>query len=143
MNIHNAYVLAGQAHINDNWGKDPYMVHLYLTVIELIRLGEYDNPHTHCAAVLHDVIEDHPEYSERVRTEFPEIYESLLIVSRQSDETYSEFIDRVVSSGDRVAITVKYCDMLVNLHNNPPKRLLERYTRHIGIVADAYVALTE
>ena len=137
-NVYKAYSLAESAHVDDKWGDAPYMVHLYLVVIELMKLGKHNDTNMHCAAILHDVIEDHPEYSDTVKADFPEVFESLLVVSRLKDETYTEFIDRIICSGNHVAITVKYCDMLVNLMNNPPDRLRKRYEQHIGRLADAY-----
>ncbi|MCD7100716.1 hypothetical protein [Pseudoclavibacter sp. 13-3] len=78
------------------------------------------------------MLEDHPEFRGRLEAEFPELIPSLEIDSRRPDETYDEFIDRVIASNDHVAITVKLADMTSNLTNNPPERLRERYERNIG-----------
>lgn len=132
MELTKAVALAAEAHRDDLWGKEPYMTHLYLTLIEAMNLLKNDDMDVFCAAILHDVIEDHPEYAEKVKEGFPNIYESLLIDSRRDDETYDEFIQRIIGSGDRIAIIVKLCDMIVNLSNDPPGRLVERYERNIG-----------
>lgn len=137
MSLVKAVALASEAHKDDMWGEVPYMDHLYLTFIEAVNILDEDDIDVYCAAILHDVIEDHPEYAERVREEFPNIYESLVIDSRQEGEAYDEFIQRVIDSGDRVATIVKLCDMIVNLGNNPPARLVSRYQRNINYLYDA------
>ncbi|KAB1656984.1 hypothetical protein [Pseudoclavibacter sp. CFCC 11306] len=106
------------------------MVHLALTATIVRELC--GDPHVEQAAWLHGLIEDHSEFHERLESEFPHLVESLAIDSRREDETYHEFIDRILASENRIAITVKPADMSSNLSNNPPQYLRNRYERNIG-----------
>ena len=133
--VEKAILLASEAHAKDNWGEFPYMTHLALTAYEARKLSNL--PLVEAAAWLHDVIEDHPEYEERVRSDFPDLIDVLLMDSRKNEETYSAYIDRLIRSNSTIALSVKYADMKVNLSNNPPARLIERYSIHIGRLRDA------
>lgn len=129
--VRRAIILANKAHEGDLWGEHPYATHLALTALE-IRAIEPQAPNAEAAAWLHDVIEDHPEYESRVRKDFPEIYEALIIVSRKDNETYDQFIQRVLDSENELAIKLKLADMTVNLSNNPAKSSLrKRYEKNI------------
>lgn len=128
--IEEAIMLAGEAHHGDAWSGLPYMVHLALTAEEVRRVLPTES--AIATAWLHDVLEDHPVYRERLERDFPQLYHSIAILSRRDDEEYDQFIDRVVNSGDPVAIAVKLSDMRVNLAGDPPTRLWQRYTRNIG-----------
>jgi (p)ppGpp synthase/HD superfamily hydrolase len=132
--ISRAIKLASSAHKNDKWGELPYTVHLALVANE-IRLICPERPILEAAAWLHDVIEDHPEYAEEVKNEFPEVYDIVRMVSRVEGETYSEFIQRILDSYDDDAIMLKLADMRVNLGNlaeSSKVGLRERYEKHIG-----------
>lgn len=129
--IKRAIILGCMVHKDDKWGDYPYSVHLSLVAQETRRLSS-NNAELEAAAWLHDVIEDHPTFASTVKSAFPEIYESIVTVSRSKDETYDEFIERVINSGDELAVTLKLADMTVNLENNPAGSLRERYERNIG-----------
>jgi hypothetical protein len=135
-----AIKLAGEAHANDKWGDYPYMVHLALVASELREL-EPDNIKVQCAGWLHDVIEDHPEYSERIALEFPDLYESLLIDSRKPDESYDDYLASVIASHDEIAIKVKWADMKVNMGNQDPNKIWGRYRRNFPKLESALPAL--
>jgi (p)ppGpp synthase/HD superfamily hydrolase len=133
-----AVLFALKAHDGDYWGEQPYAAHLYMVADEAREL-EPDNMALQAAAWLHDVIEDHPELSDQVKKEFPEIYESILAVSRREGESYDEFIDRILATYDPFVIRLKYCDMMVNLYNNPKQSLRERYERNIKKLEKAVI----
>ena len=135
MKLKSALEIAMDAHIEDSWGDHPYLTHLALTTYNTTRiLAEAEIEDTDDfvnAAWLHDVIEDHPEYEDQIREEFPELINSLLLVSRDKKDTYAEFIDKIVGSGDKIAVVVKLADMTTNLSNNPPANLRKRYEKNI------------
>lgn len=133
--IEAAIKFAGEAHRDDRWSGLSYLVHLALTA-ERVRQS-MESPEAISTAWLHDVIEDHPAYEERLRAEFPEIYPQILLLTRRPDEDYDQFIDRIVASGDRVALTVKEADMRTNLDGDPPIRLWQRYSRNIDKLVSA------
>lgn len=134
--VNRAIILANKAHSRDMWGDNPYATHLALTAVK-IREVTPGVPMAEAAAWLHDVVEDHPEYASQVREEFPEVYEAVVNVSRKDDESYDEFIDRVIGTKDRLTISLKYADMSVNLSNNPRESLRKRYEKNINRLSEA------
>jgi (p)ppGpp synthase/HD superfamily hydrolase len=128
--IDRAIKLAARAHAEDKWGELPYMVHLGLVANE-IRTIAPEWPILEAAAWLHDVIEDHPEYTDEVIRDFPEIFPIIRTVSRVQGETYDDFIQRILDSYEDDAIMLKLADMRVNLGNGPRGSLRNRYEKHI------------
>lgn len=129
--VRDAIIIASTVHKDDSWGDFPYVTHLSLTA-EKVR-SEYGNDAKRkiIIAWLHDTLEDHPESIELVEGRFPELVESIRIISRLSEESYDEFITRVIDSDNEAAISVKHADMFVNLSNNPSEGLRKRYARNI------------
>jgi (p)ppGpp synthase/HD superfamily hydrolase len=125
-----AIKLAARAHGDDKWGEYPYMVHLALVANEVRSIAP-QWPILEAAAWLHDVIEDHPEYTDEIRRDFPEIFPIIRAVSRSEDESYDNFIQRILDSYVSSAIMLKLADMRVNLGNNPRGNLRKRYEKHI------------
>lgn len=147
--VQRAILLASEAHKDDMWGNSPYMTHLALAADNVAFLvsgfyGTYaDTENAVAAAWLHDVIEDHPEFEDRVRAEFPEIVDSLLLVARDRNDTYAEFIQKIIDSADEIALLVKIGDMRSNMNNNPPERLLQRYEKNIAKLELALANLSQ
>lgn len=139
--VKKAIYMAGEAHIDDKWGDYPYMVHLALVAEKAREVSEgmvdLDASEVVAASWLHDVIEDHPEFEDSVSEEFPKIFESLGLLNRDSNVPYDEYIQNLIDSLDPLALVIKLSDMTVNLNNNPPGRLKERYERNIGKLEDA------
>lgn len=138
--IDRAIRLAARVHAGDKWGEHPYMVHLALVANE-VRTIAPEHPILEAAAWLHDVIEDHPEYTEEVRRDFPDIFLTVLQVSRTAGESYDEFIQRILDSYDDLAIMLKLADMRVNLGNGPKASLRERYEKHITTLEKRVAAM--
>lgn len=147
MNTHkivDAINLASQAHSDDRWGKLPYLTHLALTAAKAQDLvsASYnivDLDDVQAAAWLHDVIEDHPEYEQEIAEKFPELLDSLKLVARDENDSYNEFIQKIVDERDPLALAVKISDMYVNMNNNPPKSLLNRYQKNFDKLMKAWV----
>lgn len=146
-NISNAIKLASEAHENDRWGDYTYTVHLALTatrVQELINVpgsesNLVDTDEAIAAAWLHDVIEDHPVYENRIAASFPNLVDSLRLVSRNEGDSYAEFIQSIIDSRDPLALAVKISDMYVNMSNNPRKSLLNRYQKNYDLLMNAWI----
>lgn len=145
--VQRAILLASEAHKDDKWGNYPYMTHLALAADNVAAMNAsysyYAVDDVIAAAWLHDVIEDHPEFEDRVREEFSTIYESLLLVARDRNDSYSEFIQKIIDSCDEVALMVKIADMRSNMNNNPPDRLLQRYQKNITKLEQALSNLNQ
>lgn len=72
-----------------------------------------------CVALLHDCIEDaeYPEESDKYISEhFPgPIYESIkLLTHDRLEKSYEDYIETIMTSGNEIAIAVKYADSLDN-----------------------------
>ena len=135
-----AIELASRAHEADRWGEYPYVTHLALTATKARELG--GDYLVEQVAWLHDVLEDHPEFASEIKGRFPSLYEALLIVAKQEDEAYSDYISRVIDSGNQTALTVKLADMEVNYHHAPDKRRHAKYESQIGRLRAAFSNIT-
>lgn len=146
--VKEAIKLASLAHKNDKWGDFPYTTHLALVANEVgdpWGLG-LDKDDMTILAWLHDVKEDHPEFAKDVNVLFPDAIASLNLLTRSKNETYEEYIDRLVSfNGDPFvklkALYIKLCDLDVNNGNNPPDKLKKRYDHARVNVYDAFLDL--
>lgn len=72
-----------------------------------------------CVALLHDCIEDaeYPEESDKyISQHFPgPVYESIkLLTHNRLEKLYDEYIETIMTSGNELAIVVKYADSLDN-----------------------------
>lgn len=72
-----------------------------------------------CVALLHDCIEDaeYPEESDKyISQHFPgPVYESIkLLTHNRLEKSYDEYIKTIMTSGNELAIVVKYADSLDN-----------------------------
>ena len=68
-------------------------------------------------AYLHDVMEDHPDYmsEEDFRRIFGDrVTDALLLLRHDRDDSYEEYIEKIRSSNNRLAIRVKLADLRHN-----------------------------
>lgn len=94
----------------DKGGK-PYLNHLYYVANHLDTIEEK------AVGLLHDTIED-TEINEQDLREVgfnDKVLDALLLVTKQADETYPQFIDRILNSNNMIAIKVKKADMENNM----------------------------
>ena len=90
-----------------------------------------------CVALLHDCIEDaeYPEESDKYISEhFPgPIYESIkLLTHDRLEKSYEEYIETIMTSGNELAIVVKYADSLDNSvpTSNMDEKWIERCRKY-------------
>lgn len=128
-----AVKLAVDAHTGQLYDDEPYIFHPLRVMLQL------KSPGLQVVGVLHDVLEDHPEFRGQV--------ESLLIPSQLGlwmtlqavtrgefgIETYKNYIRRVLAAG-MPARMVKLADLA---DNSNPERETDAGTR--GMIADRYV----
>lgn len=95
----------------------PYIYHP-LRVMSEVALRWPRDTNMHIVAVLHDVIEDSPNQGsirDLIRQEFgQEIYEALLLLSRDKNQPYETYIQAIAKSGNVWAIITKWHDLLNN-----------------------------
>ena len=112
-------------------GGNPYMVHLLSVSYFMNSLEEK------VVAILHDILED----SEVTKDELEElgysseILDSIDILTRRDKEDYSKYIERIISSGNLIALNVKLFDLKNNMDisrikNPTPKDFSRIETRY-------------
>lgn len=126
-----AQEFAEMAHHYDKYGDEPYMSHLTY-VASHVEKDQKD------LAYLHDTMEDHPtlRYLLQMIAQ-PELISKIDIITRKSDETYFEYINRIKDSADVDVIAVKLADLQANLSHQPNSKSLEkRYRKAIAILSE-------
>lgn len=125
--------LYGHMYQTDKLG-EPYIKHLLRVA------GNVPTEYMHIA-ILHDFFEDvHPVHTEQeIRVILPFLSEAdaytLLLLTRREDETYDEYIDRLIR--DDAARVVKMADLDDHLltEEKIPDTLVERYRKALGRLA--------
>ena len=145
--ITSALALAISAHDRQmTKGGDPYWTHL-VAVMQLLPADASDD--LKIAALLHDIIEDTPITSDDLRAEgyserTIDLVETVTRPEGDDRATYIEWIQQIIDTGDRDAITLKLAD---NRHNMMPERIaklpeeergiLRRYQKSSGLLEAA------
>jgi (p)ppGpp synthase/HD superfamily hydrolase len=146
--VETAEAVARAAHFGqkDKLGRDYFDFHVRPVAERVAQAGARGSS-IHAAALLHDVLEDCPDYSDgtlRVAGISEETIEIVVALTRGPDETYDDYIERV--SANRKARVVKLADNLVNSENLPllaevdpatADRLRRRYERARETLLDA------
>ena len=120
--------LAKLIHIKDDYGNKPYWLHLSDVAQHV------DEPYKDLAW-LHDAYEDHPRAWYMIRMFLPpKLIPDVLAISRQNDESYKDYIQRIKASGNQAVIAVKIADLQSNLRHKPKASLQERYNEALSIL---------
>jgi (p)ppGpp synthase/HD superfamily hydrolase len=98
-------------------GITPYIIHPLAVMIDVMKQTKDLN--TWMSAVCHDVIEDSPDpdfvYEQLEEGFGVGVAGIVFILTRKKDEKYSEYIQRIIKSGDRNAMLIKLADLRHNL----------------------------
>jgi (p)ppGpp synthase/HD superfamily hydrolase len=100
------------------------------------------------ASIVHDLIEDVPDFNRNqflsVDYDSPAVYDLVLEVSRDRDETKADFLTRILERGSRNARLLKSADRISNMIslgfvNNPEfvARYTEETARHVLPIAES------
>ena len=116
-----AISIAAQAHLGqqDKMGK-PYILH------PLRAMFSFQTETEMIVAVLHDVVEDHPDWDlDRLRDEgfSREVVQAIDHLTRRDGETYEDFVER--TAGNDLARRVKLADLEDNMDLKRLKSLAE------------------
>ena len=121
-----ALLIAVRAHHGQTrWNREPYVVHPIGVAQRVARplTGKFTHDYIEKAkiiAVLHDVLEDTEVGYARISRQFGvEIATAITIVTHEDVDTYAEFIDRIIASGNELAIRVKLADLEDNMSTLP------------------------
>ena len=120
---------AKMTHHYDKYGDQPYWTHLQ-------HVAEHVDESQRDLAWLHDTMEDHPTLKYLLEMiAKPELVKKIDIISRKSDETYFEYIDRIKASNDADVIAVKLADLKSNYSTQEDgSSLSKRYQKAIAIL---------
>jgi len=97
--------------------------------------------------LLHDIIEDDYETAEGLLAiGFDrDIVEAIEVLTKPVDKTYSEYIEGIITSGNEMAIKIKYEDLFTNLSRNGGKyptlhkRHFDAFNKILDIYADKII----
>lgn len=136
-----------EAHAGQYWGDQEYWTHPVAVAISGVQtFGEAFTTDAVHAALLHDVIEDTEYTIEDLEAMGYNqgVLEAVSLLTKDGSLDYRANIQRIVSSGSRVAMMVKYADNTVNMsgdmsHMTDEKRekLQSRYAMSLEMLGDA------
>lgn len=134
--IHKAKLFAFQAHGWQQYGREPYFVHLQSVVDTTIRLGGDDIAEQ--VAWLHDVVEDTAVTVEDVLVQFGVVVAvAVQLLSKKEGEVYENYIASI--RRNPIAKLVKIADTLSNLTQSTlqmnHKRIM-KYTKQLQILTE-------
>lgn len=89
---------------------NPYILHPLRVMNKF-----WDNPELMCVAVLHDVLEDTEITSDDLLREFPKnIVDAVELLTKAEDQSYEDYIARLLESKNKLALKVKVADISDN-----------------------------
>jgi (p)ppGpp synthase/HD superfamily hydrolase len=140
--VERSKVLASVIHKGDKYNGMTYMQgHLDRAEVmleEMILAGmlpytEVNVTDLKCALYLHDTLEDHPDkitFRDICDGFGQDVAEAVKIVTKTADDPdYAEYIIRVLSSDNLLAICTKFVDLAVNIETSMNKDSLTRYEK--------------
>ena len=134
-----AILIAAQAHLGQKDKMDaPYILHPLRMMLRFRSETEM------IVAVLHDVVEDNPDWSfDRLRQEgfSEEIIQAVDHLTRRKDETYKEFTER--AQQNPLARQVKIADLEDNMDLKRYKYLTEKDKKRLAKYHEAWLKLSE
>lgn len=134
-----AILIAAQAHLSQKDKYDaPYILHPLRMALRFRAETEM------IVAVLHDVVEDNPDWSfDRLRQEgfSEEVIQAVDHLTRREDETYEEFTER--AGKNPLARKVKLADLEDNMDLKRIKSLTEKDKDRLARYHKAWVKLSD
>lgn len=141
----NAFYHAQEAHEYQKYGDEDYMFHLENVSDMVCELGHdykwegYIFKDALDVAWLHDCLEDQPEYYNSIPNVPEHIHEAIVAISKQDDETRSEYLDRCCEN--RLAHFIKICDTMSNLKcsvESIDSRRVNKYTKQLAKLIEVW-----
>lgn len=142
-----------RAHFGQKYGSEPYWKHPKAVADKGKELfGSKFSKDEYTVALLHDVVED-TEYSlEKLKDMgYPKaVLDAVSLVTKDKTLSYEENINKIISSGNRLAMMVKFADNWMNYHGDKSgwspekreksqakyKRSMEAIGKKLGIKVD-------
>ncbi len=127
------------AHAGQLYGDLPYFTHP-LAVAEMVKDPTEDEL---VAALLHDVVEDTEKTIEDIVNTFGNRVGSIVnLLTKVPGMSYQDNILRIVNSGDRSAIKIKWADNYVNMNGDKSHMTPERRDRLNTKYAASFLTLS-
>lgn len=102
----------------------PYWLHpiaVMMTVKKIVAKSDLDEKTAAIAALLHDVVEDGHSTIPKIQARFGKaVADAVKVLTRDPKLTYMEYVAKVIASGSRTALAVKWADVM---SNSSPRRL--------------------
>lgn len=119
--------------------EEPYINHLKHVADTVTVLGPCEETRT--IALLHDLLEDCPEWNERSLAAFfsREVINALVLLTKRKEQSYEEYIDGI--SGNSWAASVKVADLRHNMDITRLKELTEKDFERLKKYHKAYRTL--
>jgi len=123
-------------------GGAPYIGHMkrIIKLLYPIESGAQEIPdeELNCIAILHDLIEDCPEWNiNSISAIFPiRVIDALIVLTKLKNESYDKYITRVMTNKD--AVRVKLCDLKDNMDITRLKTIEPEDANRLRKYLDAY-----
>lgn len=133
MNTNEIKQFASKMHKGQLYGTKPYSYHIKAVATNVVGLFEYDEKVIQ-VAWLHDVVEDTIVTCNDllVAGVDPEVVNSVKLLTKDESLDYFENIQRLVNSGNQLAIKVKIADNWANYYEGD--RMNKKYMRSMQIL---------
>lgn len=111
-------------------GGNPYILH----PIAVMNSSLLQTDEEKAVAILHDVLESKPntiKYLEAAK--MPDVViESVKLLTRDLNDTYQEYINKIATSGNLIAVKVKLADLYHNTSNERVANLDQKKAAQLG-----------
>jgi (p)ppGpp synthase/HD superfamily hydrolase len=143
VNVKTTLTFIKKAHAGQKYGSQPYWTHPKQVADTGKKVfGSKFNSVAYIVALLHDVIED-TEYGEIELLKLgytQEILDAVKYCTKDSSLNYNANIQRIISSGNKIAMMVKFADNYVNYTGDKsswePKRREKSQTKYMKSMQD-------
>ncbi len=109
-------------------GED-YIQHVCRVAYKFTKMTPYNNTGSADKLIgislLHDSIEDHPQYDGDIKSKYPDLYNHIIALTKR--DRYDIYIHGVVESGP-FPMLVKLSDLYDNMRNNNDNRQMTKYS---------------
>lgn len=134
-----AFEYMSVAHAGQMYGDLPYFTHP-LAVAEAVKEPTEDEL---VAALLHDVVEDTPRTLQDIADAFGDrVTGTVDLLTKQAELSYQAGIIRIVNSGNRSAMKIKWADNYVNMNGDKSHMDQDRRDRLNTKYAASFITLS-
>ena len=137
--IKKAEALAKKAHAGQKYGDKDYFEYHVKGVAALAK--EYGGKYTliEVVALLHDVVEDSDISMGHIEADFgEEVAKAVGFLTHLTDKTYTQYICDMVKFGNKLALSVKLCDLQFNAEHSSGARR-DKYQLAMTLIAGGLI----